>query len=90
MAIFRDYRVGIAFAWLVFLRVSHAENLVPETPKANEIVPVDEPYNITWNPGYAVSAATISIDLKNDEGSASLLKSIINFYLPPYCFSFLC
>jgi hypothetical protein len=83
MAIDRDYRVGIAFAWLVFLRVAHGANLVPNTPQGNEIVPVDQPYNITWDPDDAPSAATVSIDLKNNDGPASLLTSILNFYLTP-------
>lgn len=81
MAIDRHYQFSIAFAWSLFLQVAYSANLVAETPKANEIVPVDQPYNITWYPGNAPGAATVSINLNNNDGSASLLTGKLEFPL---------
>jgi len=64
---------------LLFLRIARCENVVPETPSANEVVPVDKPYFIIWDKSEAPTAVSVFINL-NHAGNS--IGNLTCKYLP--------
>jgi len=64
MASTNSFKVRATFlVSLLGFKTAHSSNVVPETPKANEVVPVNQPYNITWDPSDASTASSVFIGL---------------------------
>lgn len=47
----------------LFLKTAHSADIVALTPAANEVVPVDQPYEVTWEPDLAPTVTSVQIGL---------------------------
>jgi len=81
MASTHSFKVRASFLVLLLgFKTAHSLNVVPETPKANEVVPVNQLYNIIWDRSDASTASSVFIALLH---ASDFVANITGLFIIP-------